>query len=170
MPFPFRDCYNKTFLMPHAARLVLLAAALALAFALVMEHGFGLRPCILCLWQRAPLITVIMLAGLACLPPLYRYAPALLGLCGIAFLTGAGIAVFHTGVELHWWLGTSGCSIVPLSGATPQDIRAQLLSTAVARCDEISWSFLGLSMANYNIAFSSILAAFSFLAARRAMR
>ncbi len=31
-----------------------------------------------------------------------------LALCGLAFLTGGGLAIFHTGVERHWWLGTSG--------------------------------------------------------------
>jgi len=42
-----------------------------------------------------------------------------------------------------------------------------LLHTVVARCDEISWTLLGLSMANWNVFASGALAAFSFDAARR---
>ena len=82
------------------------------------------------------------------------------------FAAGFGLAVFHTGVEQHWWLGTSGCAIQPLRGKTPQDLRAALLHTVSARCDEVTWTFLGLSMANWNVPLSLGLALFAGLAAR----
>ena len=141
---------------------------MALAFAFIMQYGFDLHPCVLCLWQRLPFAIVMLLAGLATFPALRRYAPVLLALSGLTYLIGTGLAIFHTGVERHWWLGTSGCSITPLTGTSAEDLRTQLLHTAVARCDEIAWTFLSLSMANYNVIYSLALALFALLAARKA--
>jgi disulfide bond formation protein DsbB len=156
--------------MPKGAWIVLATAVLSLAFAFVMQYGFGYHPCILCLWQRLPFAAAIVLAALVLATPLRRYASLLLGLCALAFFVGATLAIFHTGVERHWWLGTSGCTITPLSGATAEDFRTQLMHTVVARCDEISWKFLGLSMANYNAVWSLLLGLFSLCAAKKAGR
>jgi disulfide bond formation protein DsbB len=154
--------------MPKSALLVIAGAVVALGFAFIMQYGFDYHPCVLCLWQRVPFGTVIVLAGLALFPALRRQAHVLLALSGVAYLIGTGLAVFHTGVERHWWLGTSGCAIQPLSGTTAEDLRTQLLHTVVARCDEIAWTFLGLSMANYNVIYSLALAILALAAARKA--
>jgi disulfide bond formation protein DsbB len=154
--------------MPNSARLVCAFAALALIFVFVMQYGFGYDPCILCLWQRVPYAAAFVFSGFALLPVLRRHAPLLLGLCALFFLVGAGLAIFHTGVERHWWLGTAGCAITPLNGDSTEDLRMQLLHTVVARCDQISWSFLGLTMANYNILLSLLLAGFCLYAAPKA--
>jgi disulfide bond formation protein DsbB len=167
---PAHSCryIGKLFTMPNTARFILAAALAALLFAFTVQYDFGVQPCILCLWQRVPYGLVILLAGLACLPAMRPHAPVMLVLCAGIFVIGAGLAIFHTGVELHWWLGTSGCALTPLHGSTPEDLRTQLLHTVVARCDEISWTFLGLSMANWNVGYSLILALFSFCAAKKA--
>jgi disulfide bond formation protein DsbB len=168
MPCPFHDYANKILLMPKSALLILAASAGSLIFALIFQFGFGYEPCILCLWQRVPFIMAILLAVLTLTSALRPYAAVLLYLCVLVFLTGAGLAIFHTGVEQHWWLGTSGCTITPLHGGSVEDLRTQLLHTVVARCDEVKWKFLGLSMANYNVAYSLVLAVFSLCAARKA--
>jgi disulfide bond formation protein DsbB len=149
-------------IMPRAAQLIFLASTGALAFAFVMQFEFGVEPCILCLWQRVPFGAALVLALTALLwKPYGRHTRIFLALCAAVFFINTGLALFHTGVERHWWLGTSGCAITPLHGAAPEDLRAQLLRTVVARCDEISWVFLGLSMANWNIPFSLGLTLFS---------
>ena len=157
--------------MPLAAWLIALMAVGALAFAFVVQFGFGIEPCILCLWQRAPFGIAAMLTIAAILSRPYgartRY---LLIACTVVFLIGAGLAVFHTGVELHWWIGTTGCSIQPLHGSSPEDLRLELLRTAVARCDQISWTLLGFSMTNWNIPFSLGLALYSALSAHTLSR
>jgi len=164
----FCDTVDYFSAMPRAAWVLLAVAIVELGFAFIMQYGFGYEPCILCLWQRVPYGVVIILAALASLPPLYPYARVLFGFCGLTFLIGAGLAIFHTGVERHWWLGTSGCAVTPLDAASVEDLRTKLLQMTVARCDQISWKFLGLSMANWNIPDSLILAAFSLYAAKQA--
>ena len=51
--------------------------------------------------------------------------------------------------------------------ATVEDLKALLWETEVARCDEIAWSLLGISMAGWNMIVSAFLALFAFVAARR---
>jgi disulfide bond formation protein DsbB len=154
--------------MPNAARIICAATILAFGFVFTMQYGFGYEPCVLCLWQRVPYGVALLISAAACIPSLKRYDSILLSLCGIAFLIGAGLAIFHTGVELHWWLGTSGCTIQPLSGGSAEDMRTALMHTAVARCDQITWTLFGLSMTNYNIIASLALAGFSYAAAHKA--
>ena len=154
--------------MPNAARFILAASSAALIFVFTMQYGFHYQPCVLCLWQRVPFAATIVLAGLALTPMMRKQVWLLLGLCAVVFLIGTGLAVFHTGVERHWWLGTSGCTFAPLHGTSVEDFRTQLLHTVMARCDEISWTFLGLSMANYNALYSLVLALFSLCAAKKA--
>jgi disulfide bond formation protein DsbB len=154
--------------MPTAGLLIAAVALLALTFAFIMQYGFDLQPCVLCLWQRVPFGLSILLALCAVVWRPYRnHTAVLLTLCAVIFFIGAILAIFHTGVELHWWLGTSGCAIEPLHGTSKEDLRTELLHTVVARCDQIAWTFLGLSMANWNVPFSLGLAGFSLAAAVR---
>jgi disulfide bond formation protein DsbB len=76
----------------------------------------------------------------------------LLAIAATAALTGAGFAAFHVGVEQHWWAGTAECGsgFQGFGTGNIEDIRKQLLTRPVVRCDEIAWSFLGFSMAGWN--------------------
>jgi len=70
----------------------------------------------------------------------------------------AGLGVYHSGIEWHWWPGPQECSgVIPdLSGGS---LLEQLQRTRVVRCDEAPWRFLGLSLAGYNVLISLALAA-----------
>jgi disulfide bond formation protein DsbB len=156
---------DKMLTMPNAAKILLAACLGVFAFALTQQYGFGIRPCILCIWQRIPYAGTGALTLLALLwRPYGKQSALLLFICAACYLIGMGLAFFHTGVELHWWLGTSGCAIHPLNGTSAQDLRASLLALAPVRCDAISWSLFGLSMANYNVAMSLALAVFAAVA------
>ena len=155
--------------MPKAA-LVLAAASLgALVFALVFQYGFGIAPCELCLWQRVPFGAVAALSLAAFLPKLNGQATRFLfGVCALLLLGNAGLAVFHSGVERHWWEFHSACTGSPILNAqSVDDLRRALLDKPVVRCDQIAWSFLGLSMANFNVAYSFLLSLFAAASARR---
>lgn len=168
MPQHLLTLLSSTLAMPRAAWVLFAACAGALLFALTMQFGFDVQPCVLCLWQRVPFVIGAVLSLLAALwKPYGRRTSILLALAALALLINSGVAFFHTGVELHWWLGTKGCSIQPLHGTSVEDLRTQLLHTVVAHCDQISWTFLGLSMANWNMPLSLSLAVFAFLAARK---
>lgn len=141
-----------------------------LAGAFAFQHLGGLAPCVLCIWQRWPHAIAAVLALVAgLLTPAGRGGAAaawLMVAAGVMLLAGAGIAGFHVGVEQHWWEGTAECGTTE-TAASVAELKARLLETPVARCDEVAWSLLGISMAGWNLLLSVGLAGLSFLIARK---
>lgn len=146
----------------------------ALAAAFLSEAFLGLEPCILCIYQRYPYAIALFLGllGLALRKKLKAVA-AILALCGITFLINSGIALYHSGVELHWWESFSESCTIFQFDTKKQSVLDNILSTPLGHCDQIAWKdpILGLSMANHNIAVCLLLALFcamaSFLAFRK---
>jgi disulfide bond formation protein DsbB len=143
----------------------------ALAAVFVFQYGFALMPCVLCVWQRAPHALAILIAGVGIgharsIDPIrhpFRPVPwqtftVLAALLFLDHLFNAGLAAFHVGVEQHWWAGTEACTGGAPIGLTAEQLRAQLLETKPARCDEVAWSFLGISLAGFNFLLSVALA------------
>lgn len=161
---------------PRLAFGFLLAAAVAvLGTALASQYLGGLRPCELCLWQRYPYALMIGVAGvglgLARVPAIPRgVLAALFAAAALLMLTGGGIAVFHVGVEQHWWQGLAACGSDGSTARTVEELARELQGTGIVRCDEVAWSFAGISMAGYNVLASGALAAFAALAARAALK
>lgn len=143
----------------NAALIAAAGSALGLAAAFWFQYGAGLAPCPLCIWQRWP-HGVAAAAGLALLALSDKggTARALVALGGLAMVAGTGIAVFHAGVEQGWWAGPSACAVGDVSGLDPDALLEQILAAPIVRCDEIAWSFAGLSMAAWNGVMSAALA------------
>src|SRR6185369_3565436 len=93
-----------TALQPRtAAALILLVSAATVGGAFAFQYLGGYAPCILCWWQRYAHFAVIGFAVLVLLPVPAPLRALLLFAAAASALTGAGIAVFHVGVEQHWW-------------------------------------------------------------------
>lgn len=154
--------------LPPSRLMLLLCAGLsvaALAMAYTAQYGFGLQPCVLCLYQRVPFALIIGLGLLGY--ALNKQPRAFLGLIAAAALANALIAFYHTGVERRWWRSfIEGCSTPDLSGSI-DDLMARIEAAPVIACDSIPWAdpVLGLSMANYNVIFCLALAVFAGYAA-----
>lgn len=139
------------------AQLILIAAggsAAMLIGAWAFQHVGGLAPCKMCVWQRWPHGAAALLG-----PAAIVFAGALVPLLGaVAALATAGIGVYHTGVERHWWEGPASCSSGSIEGLTPQELLAQITAAPVVQCDQVAWEMLGLSMASWNALASLFLA------------
>ncbi len=150
-------------------RLLALAPVLGpmalLGGALVAQYGFLLLPCEMCIWQRWP-HGIALALGLLALVARGRLRALLLALAALVLLIGAGIGAFHAGVEQHWWEGPTACTGAPPTGLSGAAFLETLKGRPLIRCDEIAWSFLGLSMAAWNALISTGLAAATALAAR----
>lgn len=149
---------------------LLAGSALLLLGALAFQYIGGLRPCVLCIYQRWPHGIVIALGVIGLMPGLDPTARrALVVLMGMVLIAGAGIALYHVGVEQKIFAGTESCVGGSISSAaTLAEARARLLNAPVVRCDEIAWSMLGISMAGYNALISLLMGGFAgAVAARR---
>ena len=148
------------------AALLLLGSLAALAVAFASQYLGGLLPCQLCLWQRWAYGAVIALAILTfALPRRLRSAGA--SLTALAVLAGAGIALFHVGVEQHWWKGLASCTSTVNANQSLTDLENQLMATPVIPCDRPAWTMFGVSMAGYNFAYATALGLFGLVAAVR---
>jgi disulfide bond formation protein DsbB len=137
------------------------SAALLVA-ALAFQYLGGLAPCPLCVLQRWPHLAAVVL-GLAILAWPRR---GLAVLAGLAMLAGAGIGLYHLGIERNWWEGPTTCTAPVVGGVAPGELLDRILEAPVVACDAVAWSWLGVSMAGWNAILSLVLALLWFRAAR----
>ncbi|CAA6604253.1 Disulfide bond formation protein [Rhodospirillaceae bacterium LM-1] len=151
-----------------AAALVFLIPVMALSGALFSEHVLGFPPCFLCLWQRVPYVLALALGAYA-LGPWHDADKRRLALygAGALFVAGAGIALFHAGVEAHWWTWASDCTGDLGEPQTIEELRRRLNAAPVVRCDVPPFYLLGLSMAGWNAVFSPLFAAIALWGAKK---
>jgi len=125
------------------------ACAALMAYALYAQHGLGLEPCPLCIFQR---VSVISLGAVFLLATLYNPS-ALTGriYAGLVLVAaGAGIGV----AGRHIWLQNLPPDKVPACGpgldfmldAFPLAEVLNMVLSGSGECANIDWSLLGLSM------------------------
>lgn len=145
------------------ARQIITVILLMNGAVLLGAYGFeiigGLAPCQLCYYQRIPYVMAIILCAGALLGP--ARAQAISAVLMINYMAGAGLGIYHAGVEWHWWAGPATCSAGAGSGGSVEALMAQILAAPVVRCDEIPWSLFGISLAGYNALISVGLLALS---------
>ena len=148
------------------------AAAATVGAALTFEHIGGYEPCALCLKERGPYYATIPLA-LAAAFAAWRQPTRLLttgffAVIVLVMLYGAGLGIYHSGVEWHLWEGPATCA----GGAAPASASAMLESLRPGNigpsCTEALWRFLGLSFAGWNAIIAAGLALLAGLGMMRA--
>jgi len=149
----------------QAALAIAAAAAATIGGAYVFQYGWGYVPCKLCLEQRIPYYVGIPLAlATAALPP--RWGRLGLWCLCLVFLVGAGLGVYHAGVEWGVWLGPSDCGGgAPTGTGNAADLLNQLQTIHIVSCTAAAWRFLGLSLAGWNALISLGLASLAAFAA-----
>ena len=137
------------------ARLIALLLPLALlAGAFGSQYLGGLHPCEMCWWQRYPHMAAVVLAAFAFTAPAEATRTRALTLFAAAAIALSGaIGVYHAGVELKIFEGFTTCTATAKGGSTA-DLLRQIVATPLVRCDEVQWSFLGISMAGWNAILS----------------
>jgi disulfide bond formation protein DsbB len=148
---------------------ILLVTVAILSAAYSAQYIGGLRPCILCLYERVPwfitgalmLVTILMqFSG-----PARR---SILLVAALVMLAGAGLGGYHVGVEQEIFQPPATCSATT-TPSTLNELKALLETTMPPRCDEIPWQLFGISMAGYN-ALASLAMGLAALIGRRASR
>ena len=147
-------------LAPPRQPLTLGAQAIARAIALLLplallsaamgsQYIGGLNPCEMCYWQRWAHAAALPPAALAFTAPAgASRSRTLVLLAALAIAVSGAIGVYHAGVELGIFEGLTSCTA---SGAMTLD---DIMKVPLVRCDEVQWSFLGISMAGWNAILS----------------
>jgi disulfide bond formation protein DsbB len=132
-----------------ARALALLVPAALLAGAFAFQYLGGLSPCEMCWWQRYAHMAALAFAVLA----LVAGGRWPVRLAALAIAASGAIGFYHAGVELHYFEGFTQCTSTT-TGGSPDDILKQIMAAPMVRCDEIQWSWLGISMAGWNAILS----------------
>ena len=162
-PNPFRWTFRQQCLAGF------LACAGLIAFALYSQYQLGLLPCPLCIFQRvafAALGGVFLLAGL--------HGPEGAGArraWGTLALLAAAVGAFIAG--RHVWLQHLPADEVPACGPGLDWMMQTMPATGVLRevltgsgeCANVDWTFLGLSMPAWSLAWFVLLGAWAAFAA-----
>ena len=118
-------------------------------FALVAEYYFGLQPCGLCLKQRHPYYLFIIVTLIIFFMP-HFYKTLMYILIQLGAIYGLFYSIWHVGVENKLLKGPSGCSAGLSISSNTADLKEQILNKQIISCDEIIWSFFGISAASLN--------------------
>jgi disulfide bond formation protein DsbB len=134
--------------------LILTACLALLSFGLYLEHGVGLEPCPLCIFQRIAYIAIAAIAFIALLQGYGKVSSRIYcGLMALAALIGAGIA----GRQV--WLQHLPADKVPACGpgldyildTFPLGKALKMVLGGSGECAEVQWQFLGLSIAEWSL-------------------
>ena len=139
----------------QVGRMIALLLPLALlGGALGSQYFGGLYPCEMCWWQRYPHAAAIVLAALAFTAPAdSQRSRSLTLLAALAIAISGAIGVYHAGVELHIFQGLTTCSTTAKATSTAELLK-KLMKVPLIRCDQVQWSFLGISLAGWNAILS----------------
>lgn len=150
-----------------------LACAGLLAFALYLQYVEGQEPCPLCILQRVAFIAMMAVFVIAAAHgPARRGAVAYSTLIVVIAATGAAVAARQV------WLQHLPANQVPACGPGLEYMLERFPLTEALRkifagsgeCAEVKWRFIGLSIAEWSLAWFAILAAFAVYVALKAQR
>ena len=124
-------------------------------YVLISEHIFGFAPCSLCLLQRYPHILVSITSVWLIFFRTHNFF--MYPLNALAMTFSIVLASYHVGVEQNIFQGPQSCSSSSLSLVSEISAEALLediLNTSIVKCNEVTWSFMSLSMATWNLIIS----------------
>ena len=127
-------------------------------FVLISEYVFGFAPCSLCLIQRYPHMLVAITSVWLIFFKTHNFF--LYPLNTLVMALSIILASYHVGVEQSIFQGPQSCSSSNLSlvsEKSAETLLKEILNTSVVRCNEVIWSFMGLSMATWNLILSIAL-------------
>ena len=135
--------------------------ATTLIAAFYLQYVIDVLPCYLCNWQRVPY--AIGLIGSICIVWTRGIVQRLLAYAlFLSYAAGLVLSVIHSGMEREIWNGFLSCTTNSMIDTTMDtaEILANLMETPIVPCNVIRWSFLNLTLANWNALLSSAILCF----------
>jgi disulfide bond formation protein DsbB len=142
--------------LDQAKALAVAVPGALLAGAYGSEIWGGLHPCEMCWWQRYAHFAALAFAlGSLLLSRAPDRGRSFVWLAALAILTSAAIGGYHAGVEAKIFEGFTQCTTTRMEGST-EDLLKAIMQAPIVRCDEVQFSFLGISMAGWNAILSTL--------------
>ena len=137
--------------------IILFGLSASLVTAYTIDYGFGYKSCKLCIYQRIPYI--ISIALLLNVLLIKKYIKTSLLILAVVFLCSSILAFYHFGIEQGFFSESMICDNKSISkDLSGEDLLKELKRNTVS-CKEVTFRFLGMSLATINTIFSLILSA-----------
>ena len=134
---------------------ILAFSILTLSIAYFIQYVLGHKPCNLCIIERIPYIAAIILISLIFI--LNRYQKTISSLILIFFIFGSVVSFYHFGIEQGFFSESLVCDLGNSQPLNKEDLLNQLKKTEIVSCKDVTFRFLGLSLATINTVISLIL-------------
>ena len=134
---------------------ILAFSILTLSIAYFIQYVLGHKPCNLCIIERIPYIAAIILISLIFI--LNRYQKIISSLILIFFIFGAVVSFYHFGIEQGFFRESLVCDLGNSQPLNKENLLNQLKKTEIVSCKDVTFRFLGLSLATINTVISLIL-------------
>ena len=141
---------------------ILAFSILSLTIAYFIQYILGHKPCNLCIIERIPYISAVILISLIFI--INKYESVIAGIVMLFFIFGAVISFYHVGIEQGVFSESLVCE---LGGFKEQlskdDLLNQLKNRSAISCKEVTFRFLGLSLATINTIISILISGIMLL-------
>ena len=134
---------------------ILIFSILSLSIAYFIQYVLGHKPCNLCIIERIPYIAAIILISLIFI--LNRYQKIISSLILIFFIFGAMVSFYHFGIEQGFFSESLVCDLGNSQPINKEELLNQLKRAEIVSCKDVTFRFLGLSLATINTIISIIL-------------
>ena len=134
---------------------ILVFSILSLSIAYFIQYVLGHKPCNLCIIERIPYIAAIILISLVFI--LNRYQKIISSLILIFFIFGAVVSFYHFGIEQGFFSESLICELTNNNPLNKEELLNQLKKAEIVSCKDVTFRFLGLSLATINTIISIIL-------------
>ena len=134
---------------------ILVFSILSLSIAYFIQYVLGHQPCNLCIIERIPYIAGIILISLIFI--LNKYQKIISSLILIFFIFGAVVSFYHFGIEQGFFSESLICELTNSEALNKEELLNQLKKAEIISCKDVTFRFLGLSLATINTIISIIL-------------
>ena len=144
---------NKLLKLKSLYLLITAISIFTLLSAVYIEYILGVKPCVLCIYQRVP----YMIAIFFCFYGYYNLKNKLwIYLLVITFLLSAILSGYHVGIENNIFKEFSGCTSNNTDIINKDELLNSLKETQ-PNCKDVTFKLLGFSLATINIFLSIII-------------
>ena len=134
---------------------ILVFSILSLSIAYFIQYVLGHKPCNLCIIERIPYIAAIILILLVFI--LNRYQKIISSLILMFFIFGAVVSFYHYGIEQGFFSESLICELTNNNPLNKEELLNQLKKAEIVSCKDVTFRFLGLSLATINAIISIAL-------------
>ena len=135
---------------------ILVFSIFSLVIAYYVQYILGHKPCNLCLIERIPYISAVILVSLIFI--IKKFEKVIAGTVMLFFIFGAVISFYHVGIEQGFFSESFVCDLGSANESlSKEDLLKQLENKTVVSCKDITFRLLGLSLATINTIISILL-------------